>query len=60
MTSQRQLAAEAIHVEQNLIGETVGAQDQILASFGGFNVIEFKRDDSFHVEPVTLAPERLD
>lgn len=59
MTSPRQLAAEAIHVEQNLIGETVGAQDQILASFGGFNFIEFKRDDSFRVEPVTLPPERL-
>jgi len=59
MTSQRQLAAEAIHVEQNLIGETVGAQDQILASFGGFNFIEFKPDDSFRVEPVTVSPERL-
>ena len=59
MTSQTQLAAEAIHVEQNLIGETVGAQDQILASLGGFNFIEFKRDDSFCVEPVTTPPERL-
>jgi D-glycero-alpha-D-manno-heptose-7-phosphate kinase len=59
MISQRQLATEAIHVEQNLIGETVGAQDQILASFGGFNVIEFNRDDSFRLEPVTLPPERL-
>jgi len=58
-TSQRQLAAEAIHVEQDLIGETVGAQDQILASFGGFNFIEFKRDDSFRVEPVSLPGERL-
>ena len=53
LTSQRQLAAEAIHVEQDLIGETVGAQDQIFASFGGFNLIEFKRDDSFRVEPNT-------
>jgi len=59
MTSQRQLATEAIHVEQNLIGETVGAQDQILASFGGFNFIQFNRDDSFRLEPVTLPPERL-
>ena len=59
MTSQRQLAMEAIHVEQNLIAETVGAQDQILASFGGFNFIQFNRDDSFRLEPVTLPPERL-
>lgn len=60
LTSQRQLAAEAIHVEQDLIGETVGAQDQIFASFGGFNLIEFKRDDSFRVEPLTLAKNRLE
>jgi D-glycero-alpha-D-manno-heptose-7-phosphate kinase len=60
LTSQRQLATEAIHVEQNLIGETVGAQDQIFAAFGGFNCIEFKRDGSFRVEPVTLARERLE
>ena len=60
MTSPSQLASEAIHVEQDLIGETVGDQDQILAAFGGFNFIEFKRDGSFRVEPVTLPRERLD
>jgi D-glycero-alpha-D-manno-heptose-7-phosphate kinase len=58
LTSQRQLASEAIHVEQDLIGETVGAQDQIFAAFGGFNCIEFKRDGSFGVEPLTLSKER--
>jgi D-glycero-alpha-D-manno-heptose-7-phosphate kinase len=60
LTSQPQLASEAIHVEQDLIGETVGAQDQIFASFGGFNFIEFKRDGSFRVEPLTLAKDRLE
>ena len=60
LTSQKQLAAEAIHVEQDLIGETVGAQDQIFASFGGFNLIEFKRDDSFRVEPLMLPKSRLE
>jgi D-glycero-alpha-D-manno-heptose-7-phosphate kinase len=60
VSSQHQLATEAIHVEQDLIHETVGAQDQIFASFGGFNLIEFKRDGSFRVEPLTLAKERLD
>ena len=60
LTSQSQLAAEAIHVEQDLIGETVGSQDQIFASYGGFNLIEFKRDGSFHVEPLTLPRERLE
>jgi D-glycero-alpha-D-manno-heptose-7-phosphate kinase len=60
LTSQRQIAAEAIHVEQDLIGETVGAQDQIFASFGGFNRIEFKRDNSFRVEPLTLPKSRFE
>lgn len=60
LSSQHQLASEAIHVEQVLLGETVGAQDQVLASFGGFNFIEFKRDGSFRVEPLTLPRDRLD
>jgi D-glycero-alpha-D-manno-heptose-7-phosphate kinase len=60
MTSRTQLARDAIHVEQDLIGETVGAQDQTLAAFGGFNFIEFRRDGSFRVEPVTLPRERLE
>jgi D-glycero-alpha-D-manno-heptose-7-phosphate kinase len=59
LSSQKQLAAQAIHVEQDLIGETVGAQDQIFASFGGFNCIEFQRDGGFRVEPLTLPKERL-
>jgi D-glycero-alpha-D-manno-heptose-7-phosphate kinase len=60
MTSRSQLARDAIHVEQDLIGETVGDQDQILAAFGGFNFVEFKRDGSFRVEPVTLPRERVE
>ena len=60
LTSQNQLATEAIHVEQDLIRETVGAQDQIFAAFGGFNLIEFRRDGGFRVEPLTLAKERLE
>jgi len=60
LTPQRQLATEAIYVEQVLIGETVGAQDQIFAAFGGLNLIEFKRDDSFRVVPLLVARDRLE
>jgi D-glycero-alpha-D-manno-heptose-7-phosphate kinase len=60
LASKTQLASEAIHVEQELLGETVGAQDQILAAFGGLNFIELKRDDSFRVEPLPLPKERLE
>ncbi|PYJ08430.1 MAG: kinase [Verrucomicrobia bacterium] len=60
LVSKGQLATEAIHVEQDLLGETVGAQDQILAAFGGLNFIEFKRDDSFRLEPLPVARDRLE
>jgi D-glycero-alpha-D-manno-heptose-7-phosphate kinase len=35
-----QLANEAINIEQNFIGESVGVQDQIMAAYGGIRVIE--------------------
>jgi len=54
------LARDAIHVEQNVIGENVGSQDQISAAFGGFNRIEFHHNDSFDVSPVILPWHRRD
>jgi D-glycero-alpha-D-manno-heptose-7-phosphate kinase len=57
--SKDELASNAIHIEQNVIKEHVGSQDQISATFGGFNRIEFKRDDTFDVAPIVLAKERL-
>ena len=58
MASKRQLSAEAIHVEQKLIGENVGSQDQVAAAFGGFNVIEFGGSRAFEVNPLILQPEK--
>jgi D-glycero-alpha-D-manno-heptose-7-phosphate kinase len=54
--SKYQLAKEAIHIEQNMIKENVGSQDQIMASFGGLNHIIFK-DGEFVVTPVTISKE---
>lgn len=59
MRDKNALAADAIHVEQNLIGEAVGSQDQVSAAFGGFNRINFIRDDSFEVRRILTAPTRL-
>lgn len=58
MANKASLAKDAIHVEQNVIGENVGSQDQISAAYGGFNRIEFHRNDSFDVSPVILPPHR--
>ena len=53
------LLKEALHVEQRLIKENVGSQDQAAASFGGFNSIEFKKDSSIIVEPLTISKKRV-
>jgi len=59
MLPKMQLAKDAIYVEQKLLKENVGCQDQILASFGGFNLIEFSRGDNFRITPVTISAERI-
>ena len=57
--SKEQLARDAIHIEQNVIGENVGSQDQVAAAYGGFNRIEFQRSGGFQVSPVIVKKQRL-
>jgi D-glycero-alpha-D-manno-heptose-7-phosphate kinase len=59
MRDKHALAVDALHVEQNLIREAVGSQDQVSAAYGGFNRINFNHDDSFEVKRVLTAPARL-
>ena len=59
MVTKRKLAFDAIHVEQNLIGENVGSQDQVAAAFGGLNKIEFGVNDGIFVQPITIEEEKL-
>ena len=58
MPNKRRLAVDAIHIEQDLIRETVGSQDQIAVAFGGLNYIEFKKEGGFFVHPVTIGKRR--
>ncbi len=58
-TSKEALASEAIHVEQCMLQEPVGLQDQISAAFGGFNHIAFRPDGTYEVTPMILPRERL-
>ena len=55
MRDKHALASDAIHVEQDLIQEAVGAQDQVSAAYGGFNRINFHQDGEIEVKRV-LAP----
>jgi len=59
MRDKRALASEAIHVEQKLLREAVGAQDQVSAAYGGFNRIVFHPDGAIDVNRVLISPERL-
>lgn len=54
---KRKLAEEAIHLERVLCNEAGGWQDQIAASYGGLNRIEFNAE-GFDVYPVIISPER--
>src|SRR5271154_4061682 len=53
------LAAEAIHVEQNLLQEAVGAQDQVSAAHGGLNRINFNADGTIEVKRVMADRNRI-
>ena len=55
---KKQLADEAIYLERNLCNEEGGWQDQIAASFGGMNRIEFNKDGTYDVHPIIIHPDR--
>ncbi len=54
---KKRLADEAIYLERTLCQEAGGWQDQIAASFGGLNRIDFN-SDGYEVSPVIISPER--
>ncbi|WP_228015999.1 GHMP family kinase ATP-binding protein [Synechocystis salina] len=53
------LAYEAIYVERHLVNDKVGCQDQLMAAMGGFNLVEFRKEDDIVVSRVTMAPARM-
>lgn len=57
--SRENLFKEAIHIEQELIKENVGSQDQTFAACGGLNVIEFLQNGRIVAHPLVMPPERL-
>jgi D-glycero-alpha-D-manno-heptose-7-phosphate kinase len=59
MLSKKQLAMESIHIEQDILGETVGSQDQVSTAYGGLNHIIFQENGEIIVKPVTLSQERI-
>lgn len=58
MIAKRELGRAAIRLEQEVLKENVGCQDQLWAAYGGLNRIDFLPDDSFTVTPVILPVAR--
>lgn len=54
---KKRLADDAIYLERVLCGEAGGVQDQIAASFGGLNRIDFSAE-GYTVNPIIISPER--
>lgn len=54
---KKKLADDAIYLERTLCAEAGGWQDQIAASFGGLNRINFNAD-GYTVDPIIISPER--
>lgn len=59
MTSKSELLNESIHIEQNLIKENVGSQDQAFAAYGGLNVIDFLQNGRIVVNPIIMPQDKM-
>ena len=59
MVTKKRLALESIHIEQEMIKEHVGSQDQVAAAFGGFNKITFNGNQNIDVVPITISEKKL-
>ena len=57
--SKHELALKAIELEQSVLKESVGSQDQMAAAHGGLNVIRFSQDETITVEPLEIPQTRI-
>jgi D-glycero-alpha-D-manno-heptose-7-phosphate kinase len=59
MVSKQQLALDSVHIEQDVLKETVGSQDQVMAAHGGLRHVTFDPSGEISARPVTVEAERL-
>ncbi|MFC1984897.1 kinase [Chloroflexota bacterium] len=58
--AKMQLAREAICIEQDILKENVGSQDQVLAAFGGLSRVDFNGEYDIEIKGITIKPERVE
>jgi len=59
MVPADRLAQEAVHIEQRMVRERVGSQDQFTCAIGGLLTLEFCRDGSVRHQPLVIGEDRL-
>jgi D-glycero-alpha-D-manno-heptose-7-phosphate kinase len=59
ITTHNQLARESLYLEQEVLQETVGSQDQIMAAYGGLRHIKFHPNGDFSIDPLILPASRV-
>ncbi len=59
MVDKQELAEQAIYVEQTVLKESVGVQDQIMAAYGGFQIIELGPGPTWRTQQVVVSDEYL-
>jgi D-glycero-alpha-D-manno-heptose-7-phosphate kinase len=59
IVGRQQLALESIHLEQEILKEAVGSQDQVHAAYGGLNHVQFHPNGEISVRPLTISPQRV-
>jgi len=60
MIDKCRLAKESIYLEQQILKETVGSQDQVLAAHGGLNHVRFSTNGDISVTPITVPKTRVE
>jgi D-glycero-alpha-D-manno-heptose-7-phosphate kinase len=60
VSSKKYLAETAIFIEQVMVKENVGSQDQVITAYGGFNSIEFLSAKKFDIQPIIIKQVDLE
>jgi D-glycero-alpha-D-manno-heptose-7-phosphate kinase len=55
--SAKHLAQKACEIEIEILENPIGKQDQYIASYGGFNYIQFNKDESVYIDPIICSKE---
>jgi D-glycero-alpha-D-manno-heptose-7-phosphate kinase len=60
LVNKSQLANEAIEIEQKILKEAVGIQDQIAVAHGGINLVEIRQDGAYYVQPILMDKAKIE